>query len=195
GVAAFIDRPGPGEVQNSAAPSISRQSRAIAAVHAIARCSDVQPLLVCSVLTLSASWLTTFRPFTTFHLVTAVVGLILIALICIAGRRLRGTPAEPRLRVFLAALIILEQIAAYSYWAAPSRFDLTWFLPLHPCRLVVWLAAIALLSNRRPPRAILYFWSFSVCCQPILTPQRFHGLSDPDFWFFWFSHLAIFCAA
>ena len=26
---------------------------------------------------------------------------------------------------------------------------------------------------------------------PILTPQRFDGLGDPDFWFFWFSHLAI----
>ena len=139
--------------------------------------------------------MTSFRPFPTFHLVTAVVGLLLIAGICIVGRRSRGTPWEPRLRAGLAALIIIEQIAAYSCWAAASRFDLTWYLPLHPCRLIVGLAAVALLSRQRWPRAVLYFWALSVCCQPILTPQPFDGLRDPDYWFFWFSHLVIVCVA
>ncbi len=146
-------------------------------------------------LTLGASWITSFRPFTTFHLVTAVVGLSVIAALCIAGRRRRHTPAEPRIRLVLAVLIIAEQVAAYSYWAAPSRFDVSWFLPLHPCRLMVWVSAAALLTSRRTPRALLYFWALSVCCQPILTPPRFDGLASPDFWFFWFSHLAIVGAA
>ncbi len=144
-------------------------------------------------LILAASWLTSFRPFTTFHLVTAIVGLAVIAAVCIAGRRRPGTPGEARLRAGLAFLILAEQIAAYTYWALPSRFDISWYLPLHPCRLVVWLAGLSLVWPARSLRAIVYFWSLSVCCQPILTPQRFNGLGDPDYWFFWFSHLAIVC--
>lgn len=142
-------------------------------------------------ITLGTSFLTTFRPFTTFHLVTAVIGLSVIMLVCMIGRHLRGTLAEPRFRFALATLILLEQLAAYATWL--GRADQTW-IPLHPCRIVVWIAIIALLSDRRAPRAILYFWSLSVCCQPILTPPRLDGLRSPDFWFFWISHLAIFGA-
>jgi hypothetical integral membrane protein (TIGR02206 family) len=135
--------------------------------------------------------MTSFRPFTTFHLVTAAVGLALIAGFCFAGYRRRGTPGERRVRLSLAWMILAEQVAAYAYWALPGHFRTDKFLPFHPCRLVVWLAGLSLAWPLRPVRALVYFWSLSVCCQPILTPEPFGGLRDPDYWFFWFSHLAI----
>jgi hypothetical integral membrane protein (TIGR02206 family) len=137
--------------------------------------------------------MTSFRPFTTFHLVTAVVGLTLIGILCVAGYRRRGTPAEGRMRLALAWMILLEQLAAYAYWALPGHFRIDKYLPFHPCRLVVWLAGVSLVWPLRPIRTLVYFWSLSVCCQPILTPEPFNGLRDPDYWLFWFSHLAIVC--
>ncbi len=140
---------------------------------------------------LAASWLTTFRPFTTFHLVVAIVCIAATIGACRVGVRRRGTAFELWFRRSWAGLIVLEQIVAYWWWSRPERFDPSWTLPLHLCSIVVWIAPVALLGTWRTPRALLYFWGLALCLQGFATPLPQNGLQSPAFWFFWFGHLAI----
>ncbi len=141
--------------------------------------------------TLAASWLTSFRPFTTFHLVVGLTCLLLIGAACRIGVRTRGSRFERRFRASWAIAIVLTEIVAYAWWLQPAHFRWEWTLPLHLCSIVVWIAPIALLLDWRIPRALLYFWGLALCLQGFVSPIRQDGLASPPFWFFWLNHLEI----
>jgi len=140
---------------------------------------------------LAASWLTSFRPFTTFHLVVAIVCIAATVVACRVGVRRRGSPFEPWFRRGWALFTVLVQAEAWWWFSRPERFDPGWTLPLHLCSIVVWIAPVALVFEWRTPRALLYFWGFGLCMQGLVTPLPQDGLLAPAFWFFWFGHLAI----
>jgi hypothetical integral membrane protein (TIGR02206 family) len=80
------------------------------------------------------------------------------------------------------------------YWRlGPGRGAPDGDLPFHLCRVAPWVAVIALLTMRRPWRAILYFWGLGLCFQGFVTPLRSPGLASPklEFWLFWIGHLQI----
>jgi hypothetical integral membrane protein (TIGR02206 family) len=144
------------------------------------------------VLTLAEmTWLTRFRPFTTFHFVVAALCIAAMIAACLIGRSIRGTPAERRFRTAWIVSIILFQLAAFVWWFWPTRFVAAEDLPLHLCRIVVWIAAVALATSRPLPRALLYFWGLGLCFQGFVTPLRLDGLQHPYFWIFWVGHLQI----
>jgi hypothetical integral membrane protein (TIGR02206 family) len=140
---------------------------------------------------LAASWLTTFRPFTTFHLVVAVICIALVIAAARIGIRTRGTSFEPRFRAAWAIFGVLTQIVAYLWWTRPENFNPARTLPLHLCGIVVWIAPLALVFPWRVPKALLYFWGLGLCLQGLVTPLRLGGLASPPFWFFWLNHLEI----
>jgi len=77
----------------------------------------------------------------------------------------------------------------------PSRFDLHESLPFHICDIVALVAAWGVCTNRRLPRAVLYYWGIGLSTQALFQPELAGGLATMQFWVFWVPHSAIIVAA
>lgn len=78
-----------------------------------------------------------------------------------------------------------------AYYFYPSNFRWETSLPFHVCDLLGPIAAIALFSSYRLPRAVLYFCGLTLAGQALLTPT---GNQDPAtlrFWLYWLLHAGI----
>ena len=136
-----------------------------------------------------------FHPFTWLHLLTVLACAGLMVGSCIIGRRWlgQGDMGQRRERRFVAAwawFIIAWQLWTLLYWLV-LNFDLGTSLPLHICDLVVWVAALALLTPSRSLRTVLYFWGIGLSTQAFFTPTLNEGPAAPQFWLFWIGHTQI----
>lgn len=141
----------------------------------------------------SFDWALEFRPFTALHLVTAGVGLALMATSSWLGVRWRRTPRELRLRMAWVWAVFAVQVAALVYFMRPP-VDYTTSLPFHICDLAGWIAAFALLTQRRWLRVMLYYWGIGLSTQAFITPilrGEGSGYATLYFWAFWGQHLTI----
>ncbi|MEX2217609.1 MAG: TIGR02206 family membrane protein [Phycisphaerales bacterium] len=138
-----------------------------------------------------SSWMTEFEAFSTFHLVAVVACLGLAAAACALGLWLRGTAGERRLRVGWAWFTLLFQGVNLVWWLLPGNWDVDRSVPLQLCRIMAVLAPVAILTEARLPRALLYFWGLGLCSQGFITPVFKEGLASEAFWFFWVGHLQI----
>lgn len=139
--------------------------------------------------------LETFTPFTLFHVVVAGLFAFTMFAAALLGRRWRGTERELRFRSFFCWGTIVWQAMAVVYWAWPTHFDIQESLPLHLCDVAAWVAPLALLTQRRWMRGVLYFWAIGLSTQAFFTPVLQEGLAHPKFWFFWIGHTQIVGAA
>lgn len=142
-----------------------------------------------------ADALTRFEPYSASHAITLACCVLAIALSCWMGRRWRDTPRECRLRAAWAWFVIAWQGVAIVWWLLPAQFNVAESFPLHVCDLAALIAGPALLSRRRWPRTILYFWGLGLSTQAFFTPVVVEGLAHPKFWFFWVGHLQIIGSA
>lgn len=141
-----------------------------------------------------AAWLSEFEPFTPTHAAVFACAVGAMAGAAMLGRRWRaaGEPEkEWRFRLAWSVFIIAFQCFAIAWYAWPSRFDWARSLPLHVCDLVVWLAPLALLTQWRPARTMLYFWGVGLSTQAFFTPVLQEGPTSPEFWVFWVGHTQI----
>lgn len=136
-------------------------------------------------------WLITFKPFRPMHVLTVLAFASGMAMAAYWGVPRRGTIAEKRVRVVWCAFIVVWQILANIWWLRPSRFNLYESLPLHLCDIVVWVAPIALLTQRPWPRALLYFWGIGLSTQAFFTPVLAEGPATVRYWLFWVGHTQI----
>lgn len=136
-------------------------------------------------------WWLQFDPFTLQHALAAGVCTALMFIAAFAGRRWRETLKEKRLRHAWGWGIVAFQSFALGYWLLPAHFTLRNSLPLHLCDLAVWAAAIAMLTEQRWARTLLYFWGIGLSTQAFLTPTLNHGIATPEFWLFWIGHTQI----
>jgi hypothetical integral membrane protein (TIGR02206 family) len=133
-------------------------------------------------------------PFGVLHLVTLSACIALLAAVAWFGRGLRGTPHEPYARIALA-------IAALAYWIAYNTWwnwhglDARTGLPLQACDISGVAAPIALLTQSRPLRSMLYFWAFGFATQAFIQPTLTVGPVYILFWAFWTAHTLILACA
>lgn len=142
----------------------------------------------------AAPWLEEFRAFSGTHLVVFIATMTLMVGAATLGRRWRKEGrerAEWRFRLGWSLFIVAFQIYAVAWYAWPSRFELDRSLPLHICDLVVWLAPVALLTQGRLARTLLYFWGVGLSTQAFFTPVLTAGGASPEFWLFWVGHTQI----
>lgn len=141
-------------------------------------------------------WLEDFHPFSVLHLLCVLVFGSAIGAACLFGRRLgyRSRP-ERRFRVALGIGAVSFALARLAYYLAPSRFEIGSNLPLHACDLGMLVAALALITARRPWRALLYFWGLGLSSQAFITPALVFGIGWPQFWLFWGAHTVVVGAA
>jgi hypothetical integral membrane protein (TIGR02206 family) len=124
-----------------------------------------------------------------------VVLLLVTACLVWLRRRWSDSPRAGKLdRVLgIAALIIWAMYKAYVW--LPGVRGLEYSLPLQFCDFTGLVAPLALLTNRRPLRAILYFWGLGFSILAFIAPDLHEGLGSGRFWLFWLSHCAIVASA
>lgn len=136
------------------------------------------------------------QSFTPFSFTHAAVVAAFVAMACglvSLRRRLarRSQGAARRLDGAVAAAGALAAVVTIGWPLLPEQFDLTWSLPLHVCDLTALTAPVALCSQRRLPRAILYFWGLGLSSQGFCTPDLRDGPGKIEFWVFWANHFAV----
>jgi hypothetical integral membrane protein (TIGR02206 family) len=77
----------------------------------------------------------------------------------------------------------------------PGVRALEYSLPLQMCDITGLIAPLALLTDRRAFRAILYFWGIGLSSLAFVVPDLHEGIASGRFWLFWLSHCAIVGAA
>jgi len=96
--------------------------------------------------------------------------------------------AATRFERGLAFTNIAVWLASHGYWQLPERFDAVTTLPLQMCHITSLIASAVLLTRSSTLRAVLYFWSFGLCTQALITPSLKENIDSPIFWAFWFLH-------
>lgn len=132
-----------------------------------------------------------FEPYSAAHGLTVAAFLALTLLAITVRRRLRDAPAARRLDVALGigGLIVWVCYKVWSY--LPANFSWEFSLPLQMCDFTSLVAPLALLTNSRPLRAILYFCGIGLSSMGFFTPDLHQGPAHAKFWLFWLSHASI----
>lgn len=68
-------------------------------------------------------------------------------------------------------------------------------LPLHVCDIAALAGPLALLTQRRWLRTVLYFWALAFTTQGLITPTLADGPATLNFWMFWVNHTTILAMA
>jgi hypothetical integral membrane protein (TIGR02206 family) len=116
----------------------------------------------------------------------ALAGIAALAwLFTAVGRRAAAPTALERT---LAWTNLAMWVAAHGWWLMPPQLDPATTLPLQLCHITAVIASLVLLTRHHALRVLLYFWSFALSTQALLTP----ALADPPasiwFWAFWAQH-------
>lgn len=142
-----------------------------------------------------SDWAASFCPFTLQHVIVVACCAALTGVVIYLGRRWRGTDRERLLRRGLGISVILTQSASEIYWTLLIPFEKGQSLPLHLCDVAIWTVAIAMLTEHRWARAIVYFMGMALSTQGFFTPTLQYGYEHVRFWFFWIGHTQIVGAA
>jgi hypothetical integral membrane protein (TIGR02206 family) len=136
-------------------------------------------------------WLDTFRQYTAIHAATVAVLALAMGAACYMGRSWIGTPREDRFRRAWGWGILAFQVWYVIWYLLPWRFHWRESLPLQLCDMAAFVAALAMLTQHRAWRTILYFWGIGLSTQAFFAPTVEVGVGHVKFWMFWISHTAI----
>lgn len=133
-----------------------------------------------------------FQSFTLQHAIVAGIAVGLMLASCSIGRRLRTGKREPRFRLVWGWSIVVSQVYALIWWLFIHKpFQPDKSLPLHLCDVAVWIAAIAMVTQTRWSRTLLYFWGVGLSTQGFISPTLQEGPATIEYYLFWIGHLQI----
>lgn len=136
-----------------------------------------------------------FELFGTAHLIAlAVVALVNVWVVVY---RRSFTPGRKKaLRVTLAAVLVVNELAWHLWNYATGQWTLQTMLPFHLCSVLVWLSAYMLLTRSYAIYEFAYFLGIGGAIQALITPDA-GAYGFPHFRFFQviLSHGAIVTAA
>lgn len=135
--------------------------------------------------------MTVFRPYSLLHLLSLAGVAVAIWLFAAAGRAWRGSPAERRLAVAVAAVTLAFRVGTVIWNYSRPHWSFVEALPLQVCDLAAVACAIALLSKGGWSYALAYYWGLTLSLQGLLQPDLDAGPVAPAFWLFWLHHALI----
>lgn len=138
-----------------------------------------------------ALWLDHFEAFSIVHFgALAALALVIVAVSYI-GARIRRRGREFVADLLLASIGFAAWLAVEIWWLRPDRFTWGNSLPLQVCDLAGLVAPIAIITNHRAVRSLLFFWGIGLCTQGLVTPVAPEGPAHLGFWMTWINHGAI----
>jgi len=139
----------------------------------------------------SYDWANEFRAFTSFHWLVTGTCFAMMIVCCVIGKRLlaKSEDHEYRFRKLIAWSILITQ--GFIFIRRMVYFDLHDSLPLHMCRLGVFIAAWHLFTLDRRARALTLFWGLGLSSQIFFTPYIKEGYGHLSFWIYWLNHIQI----
>jgi hypothetical integral membrane protein (TIGR02206 family) len=149
---------------------------------------------------LAEDWSVSFSSGGPFHATVIVVNALIVIAVCVVGKTLLkqderdglnvgSEGREFRLRRMIAWTIIASQ--TFIFLRRFVYFDIQDSLPLHMCRLGVWIAAWLMWSLDRRARSLTLFWGIGLSAQIFITPFLKHGYGSIAFLIYWINHLQI----
>lgn len=137
--------------------------------------------------------LETFHAWSPSHW-AAIAGTVVIAFALAAvRRRVRGEPGRARrLDVTLAALATVAWIVTQVFQMTRDEFPARTALPLHWSDLIALAVPVALYTQWRWVRAVVYFWGLALGMLAFLMPDLRVGPARLGYWLFWVAHMIIF---
>jgi hypothetical integral membrane protein (TIGR02206 family) len=135
--------------------------------------------------------MTQFESFSIQHLLTVLGLAAAIVLMCLVGRRLRGSPNGARFERTLALLAAGLWVAYLIHSYLAYGFDLRISLPLQFCDLLTIVSAFVFAWPRRGLQTLAYFWGLALSTQAVFTPDLVGGPTTLAFWAFWAYHLFV----
>jgi hypothetical integral membrane protein (TIGR02206 family) len=135
-----------------------------------------------------------FVPFTLQHALTVAVGGAILAALLIVGRR-GGFPERTARALLAFANLAVLGFAPWAWSTVGGGTDLSASIPLHLCDIAAVCAGFALITGRRLPMLLTYFWGLAGTVQGILTPAIDIGFPHPANFAFFIQHFAIIGAA
>lgn len=136
-----------------------------------------------------------FEVFGTSHLLMLALFVVVLPVVVVVGRRVRGTDVEERTRRVFAVAIVAVAGPLQVLQLLPGDWDFDTSLPLQLCDLA-WLVAVWALWTRRPwACALAYYWGLTLTTQAMLTPALLQVFPHPRFIGFWAMHLLVVWAA
>lgn len=127
------------------------------------------------------------------HLFMVALIVILAGLIIINRNNISKN--ETKWAKIFGYTILTVWILYNIYNFLPTNFKIGESLPLHVCDVLAGVSIIALLSQNRKARTVLYFCALPLTSQAIMTPT---GEQNPlliRFWLFWCLHAGIILAS
>lgn len=115
------------------------------------------------------------------------------ALLCAAARR--GPLAAKAVRLGLVSLLLTLTALTVVGVARERPLTLWDILPLHLCDAAIFLAAFALLTLRRGPCELLWFWAGGATTLAMITPDLAGGAPGWGFFSFFALHGSVVIAA
>lgn len=137
-----------------------------------------------------------FRTFSGIHAAALGTLCVLGLLFLLFAGRCRGIVCQRNIRLFMACLLIALEAAEYSWKAASGEWSLQNGLPLHLCRIGVYVTAVMLVTGNRYLFELSYFWSLGGALNALVTPTL-SSFNFPHLLFFKFfiSHGLLIVAA
>jgi hypothetical integral membrane protein (TIGR02206 family) len=136
-----------------------------------------------------------FETYGPSHLTVLAIFIVGVVLIVLAGRRLRGSPAEQTVRRTFAVAILSITVPLQILQFTPDEWNLQTSLPFQLCDLAWMFAVYALWTRNRLASTITYLWGITLTTQGMLTPDLASDFPEPRFLMFWAMHLLIVWAS
>lgn len=114
-----------------------------------------------------------------------------MSIVAAIGWKRAGTPQERRFRLPIAWASLTYGVFVSIWYVIPPHLKLARSLPLHMCDVMVLIAPLALITQKRTLRTLNCFWGVALCSQAFITPILTVGLNDAEYYFFWASHTVI----
>jgi hypothetical integral membrane protein (TIGR02206 family) len=136
-----------------------------------------------------------FETYGSTHLAVLAIFVVGVAIVIMAGRRLRGGAGEQVARRVFAMVLLCVTIPLQILQLTPGEWNLNTSLPLQLCDLAWMFAAHALWTRNRLTATITYLWGITLTTQGMLTPDLASDFPEARFLMFWGMHVLIVWAS
>ena len=133
----------------------------------------------------------TFRAFTPTHAAVIAAFVAITGALVLARRRLGDDGKRAALDRSLGLITAGIYVIVNAWPLLPKHFSLAWSLPLHVCDVTTLAVPLALLTNSRRARAVVYFWGLGLSTQGFITPDLRDGPARIGFWMVWLAHFSV----